>query len=375
MVTNNNNSDSKLVKIQDILVVVLVSLFLGVLSGFVEKSISGVIWTVILVSIWCAYTQVMLNAKAIFNGLIIGGGLGTAVGIIGWLLGGGIQDIGTGALFGLLRGIIIGAAVGIVTRANSEENDTEQTRMLIIGGSILLGVVLGGLVGLTTGIILGFIGDGLSGAIRATVAGSILGAAIGSYFKEVRWIAVAATIVAVLAAISELLGGAVAGIIVGAISGSFAPILLVSGIGAFGGLTSRGLKAMVVEALEAPIEMMEQGAVPFLAPAVIIGMIIGAMSSGAAGILGLTLTFAFLGLFFGILGEIIGGSNLITIRSMIETAMLGAEAWPIRRVFQQVKNESRHAAIGASIGAGLALIGAVAGVSISQLLLNFMAAM
>lgn len=374
MVTNSNSSDTKTIKIQDALIVVLISVFLGLVSGFVHKSVVGIIWTVILVSIGYAYHRIVGHNKAILNGLIVGSGLGTAVGIAGWLIGGGIQGPGDGALFGLLRGILVGAAVGVVTRANSEEGDTQETRFLIIGGSILFGVVLGGLIGLTTGIILGYIGEGMDGAVRATVAGSILGASIGSYFKEVRWIALVATSLAVLAAVSALLGGAVAGVVVGAISGSFAPILLVSGIGAFGGLTSRGLKAMIVEALEAPIEMMEQGAVPFLAPALIIGMIIGAVASGMVGIMALAFAFAFLGLFFGILSEIVGGSSQITVRSMVEVAMLGAETWPIRRVLEQIRSEPKQAAIGAVMGAALALAGAMAGVELSKILLNFIMA-
>lgn len=360
---------------QDVVFVLLISLFLGLLSGLVHKAVVGIIWTVVLVAVWRAYNQVMANDRAILKGLIVGGGLGTAVGLAGWLIGGSIHSVGSGALFGLWRGVLVGTAVGIITRANSEEQDTQQTKILLLGGSILLGVVLGGLVGLTTGIFLGLIGDGVAGAIRATVAGSILGASIGSYFKEVRWIAVAASGLAVLAAVSVLLGGAVAGIVVGAISGSFAPILLVSGIGAFGGLTSRGLKAMVVEALEAPIEMMEQGAVPFLAPAVIIGMIIGAASAGQAGILALTITFAFLGLFFGIIGEIISGNNKVTVRSMVETAMLGSETWPVRRVIQQMARESKQAAIGAGIGVAIGLVGAFLGTVIAQFLLDLIATM
>lgn len=350
---------------------VLIGLVLGLLGGMVQKAILGIIWAAILVGIWGAYSQVMANNIPLMRGVIVGGGLGTAVGIIGWLLGGNIHGIGSGALFGLLRGMLIGVAVGIVTRANSEEDDSQQTKFLIIGGSILLGLVLGGLVGLTAGVILGLIGEGVPGAIRATIVAAILGATVGSYLKEIRWVAVIAAILAVLAAASALLGGSVAGIIIGGISGSFAPILLVSGIGAFGGLSSRGLKAMIIEALEAPMEMMEQGAVAFLAPALIIGMIVGAMSAGPTGIMALTITFALLGLFFGILGEINGGrSNRVTLRSMVETAMLGAETWPIRRVIERVTQEPRQAIIGMGIGAGAAIVGGVAGAWLSRLLLN-----
>jgi hypothetical protein len=198
-----------------------------------------------------------------------------------------------------------------------------------------------------------------------------LGAAVGSYFRETKWVALGAALVAVLAAASALSGGATAGIVIGAISGSFAPILLVGGIGAFGGLTSRGLKAMFIEALEAPIEMMEQGAVAFLAPALIIGTIVGSLARGQAGIIGLTITFALLGLFFGIFREI-SGSRLsrVTVQSMVETAMLGAEEWPIGSVIQQIRSEPRRAAIGAVIGVVTAVIGGVTGALLAQLLLT-----
>ena len=345
---------------------------LGLLGGLVQKALLGIIWAVVLVSIWGAYSQVMTNNIPLMRGVIVGGGLGTAVGVIGWLMAGSIQNAGSGALFGLMRGILIGTAVGVATRANSEESDSQQTRLLIIGGSIVLGAVLGGLVGLTAGIILGLIGEGLSGAVRATIAGAILGAIVGSYLKDIRWVAVTAATLAILAAASALIGGAVAGVVIGGISGSFAPILLVSGIGAFGGLSSRGLKAMVVEALEAPMEMMEQGAVPFLAPALIIGMIVGAVSAGVTGIMALTITFAILGLFFGILGGInSGSSSKVTLRSMVEAAMLGAEAWPVRHVVERVTKEPRQAAVGVGIGAGAAVIGGLAGVWLSHLMLNF----
>jgi hypothetical protein len=373
MVTDTRTSNYKLLKMQDILFMVFIGLVLGLLGGLVQKAILGIIWAAILVGIWGAYSQVMVNNVPLIRGVIVGGGLGTAVGIIGWLLAGNIHGIGSGALFGLLRGMLIGVAVGIVTRANSEENDSQRTKVLITGGSILLGLVLGGLVGLTAGVILGFIGEGLIGAIRATIVGAILGATVGSYLKEIRWVAAAAATLSILAAASVLIGGAFAGIVIGGISGSFAPILLVSGIGAFGGLSSRGFKAMIVEALEAPMEMMEQGAVPFLASALIIGMIVGAMSAGPTGIMALTITFAVLGLFFGILGEINGGnSNRVTLRSMVETAMLGAETWPIRRVVERVTKEPRQAVMGMGIGAGTAIVGGVVGAWLSRLLLNLL---
>jgi hypothetical protein len=130
---------------------------------------------------------------------------------------------------------------------------------------------------------------------------------------------------------------------------------------------------MVVEALEAPKEMMEQGAVAFLAPALIIGMIVGAVSTGAVGILAVTIALAFLGLFFGILGDISANSGKLTIRSMVEMAMLGSEVWPVGQVIQQITNESRQAALGAAIGASITLLGGVAGVGVSWLILNFLA--
>jgi hypothetical protein len=376
MVTETSNPNFKLLKVQDILFMVAIGVALGLLGGLVQKAILGVIWAAILAGIWGAYSQAMANNIPLMRGIVVGGGLGIAVGFIGWLLAGNIHDAASGALFGLWRGILIGAAVGFVTRAHSEESDSQQTKWLIIGGSILLGLILGGLVGLTAGIIFGLIGEGLTGAIRATIAGAILGATVGSYLKEIRWVAVAAATLAVLAAASALIGGVVAGIIIGGISGSFAPILLVSGIGAFGGLSSRGPKAMVIEALEAPIEMMEQGAVPFLAPALIIGMIVGAVSTGATAMMALTITFSILGLFFAILGEINSGSNnKVTLRTMVETAMLGAETWPIRRVIERVTRDPRQAAIGTGIGMGAALAGGVAGTWVSHLLLNLAASL
>jgi hypothetical protein len=261
--------------------------------------------------------------------------------------------------------------VGVVTRAKSDENDTQQTKILIFGGSIFLGTILGSVVGIATGTILGIVGDGGYAVLRAAIIGLILGAAIGSYFHEPRWLAVGAFSGALLAALSSLIGGALAGVILGAISGTFAPILLVSGIGAFGGLTSRGLKAMVVEAFEAPTEMLEQGAVPFLAPALIIGAIIGTIAAGSPAILALAITFGLLGMLFGILGEINGAiNNRVTMRSMVETTMIGSDSWPILEVVRQITKTDKLAITGVAVGVGLALISSIGGAFLGQLILR-----
>jgi hypothetical protein len=371
MLTDIKTPETNPKTVPDALFIFLMGLVLGLMGGVLQRIWIGIAGAVILLAIFSAYNQVLQKNSGIVSGLIAGVVLGTAVGGIGILIGGSIDGLLDGLYFGVGRGALIGAVVGVVTRAKSDENDTQQTKILIFGGSIFLGTILGSVVGIATGTILGIVGDGGYAVLRAAIIGLILGAAIGSYFHEPRWLAVGAFSGALLAALSSLIGGALAGVILGAISGTFAPILLVSGIGAFGGLTSRGLKAMVVEAFEAPTEMLEQGAVPFLAPALIIGAIIGTIAAGSPAILALAITFGLLGMLFGILGEINGAiNNRVTMRSMVETTMIGSDSWPILEVVRQITKTDKLAITGVAVGVGLALISSIGGAFLGQLILR-----
>ncbi len=372
MQSNSQPFPSNILKrLPDLLFMALVALVLGALGGWLDKAGVAVVGTVVLLGTFNAYNQILKNNSGIESGLVAGALIGISVGLIGWLLTGTIDSPVDGLLFGLGRGALVGAIVGAITRANSDENDSQQTKVLIFGGSILFGVVLGGVIGIMAGWFIGLIGDsGTSSLIRAAIMGALFGAAIGSYFGERRWLALGAFLGASLALVSLLLGGSFAGVILGAIAGSFAPITLVSGIGAFGGLTSRGVKAMVVEALEAPTEMLEQGAVPFLAPALMIGAIVGAMATGPGSILALTLVFALLGLFFGILREVNGNIiHRVTVQSIVEMAILGAEAWPLKKLVQQLRGAQRQVLLGTAVGVVLAAFIGILGVITGQFLI------
>lgn len=343
--------------------IVMIGVVLGIIAALVKDIVSGVISAAVLAGIFGAYNNVLRRSNGILNGFAIGGLLGIIVGAVGYLLGGTIDSILNGTLFGLSRGLLIGAVIGIVSHAEYQDDDSLFNKLFLVIGSIGLGAILGGGVGLITGTLLGIIGKGIIGKISAAIIGGIVGGYIGSYYKDnsnydIRAILTGAVTGIILALLSAIWGGAFAGVILGALSGSVSPMLWVASIAAVGGLTSRGVMAMIVEALEAPSEMLEQGAVPFLVPAIIAGGIIGTAASGVGGLIALPVSLAIIGLTFGALGDMDNRPHApLTMRSIVEMAMMGAEEWPIGRVILQVTGANRRAAlIGASLGAIIGLV-------------------
>jgi hypothetical protein len=176
---------------------------------------------------------------------------------------------------------------------------------------------------------------------------------------------------AAITAVSLIFGGAFAGLVLGAIAGCLAPMTFVALIGAVGGGSARGFKAGVAEALEAPSEILEQGAVPFLLPAVMTGAIVGTSGSGPEGLVVITAALALMGLLFGAFGDMNGRSgHQVTFRAVVEMAMMGVDEWPVRRVVQLVMGQRRKQAVwGGVFGIVIGFAGSAFGYALVQLLL------
>jgi hypothetical protein len=355
--------------------VILISVLAGVAGGIVGQSGLALVGTAVLVTLFGAYNQIFKRSNGLAGGMFAGGLLGLLVSTISWPLSHNISGVLDGALFGVFSGSVIGGAIGIITHARPDENDNLFTKLFLLFGSIGLGAVLGAGVGLTSGAILGLISvsESWSGIVVAALAGGIVGGYMGSYFHKTSWIVVSALLLALTAALSSWVNGALAGLVLGLISGTFAPMFIVALIGAYGGLFSRGFKAMIVEALEAPSEMLLQGAVPFLVPAMMVGMMVGTAASGIGGMILLPISLAIVGLMLAIVGELEGKpNNKVTIRAIVEMTMMGAENWPLRQAIKQITGINRKAAvIGALISLLTGMLGCAAGIYLGRWLAQF----
>ena len=347
-----------------------VGLFLGAIGGGVEQYGEAVVSTAVLAVIFGAYNQTLKHNNGILSGLLAGGIVGLFVSLTGLPVSRNINGVLDGALFGTLSGVIAGGVIGVITHARPSEDDRWGTKVFLVVGSIGLGALLGGGVGLVAGVILGLISASLYGAIGAALAGGIVGAYLGSYFHKIQWIVLVAVVVALIAAGASLAGGALAGLVLGIISGSFAPMLFVALIGAYGGLFSRGPAAMLIEALEAPSEMLAQGAVPFLVPAMMVGMMVGTASSGVGSLIVLSASLAVVGLVLGVFGELEGKpNNQVTVRTIVEMTMMGAEDWPVRRAMRYITvTHRREALFGGAAGLLTGVLGSVIGILVGQLI-------
>ncbi|MCB9422469.1 MAG: hypothetical protein H6667_21890 [Ardenticatenaceae bacterium] len=359
------------------------AVFLGLLIGcvgfIVDEVELAVVCTAVLVMLFGAYTQTFKRSRGLMGGMFAGGLLGLLVSVIGFPLSHNIDGVVDGALFGLLSGSVIGGTIGIITHALPDEDDSAFNRLFLLFGSIVVGAVLGAGVGLTSGAILGLISVSKSwwSIVVAALAGGIVGGYIGSYFQKTVWILTGAFALALIAALSSWINGALAGLVLGLISGTFAPMFIVALIGAYGGLFSRGVKAMVVESLEAPAEMLMQGAVPFLVPAMMVGMMVGTAASGVGGMILLPTSLAVVGFLLAVVGELEGKpDNKVSIRTIVEMTMMGADNWPLLRVIKQVTGTNRKTAVlGASVSLAAGMVGCVAGIYLGHWLAQYFTAL
>ncbi len=371
MADNVFPSKTRATQWQSLLFMALIGLVLGLIGSLAGRAWASAVGASVLLGVFGAYNNVLKRNTGIISGLIAGGLIGLFIAVFSFVWGGEIESVLHGASFGLARGLAIGVLVGLLTKAPAHQGDEWYTKLFLLAGSVAIGALLGGGVGLVAGIVLGLILYMPGAALLALALGSVIGGYFGSYYRARQAILVGAGGGAVLALAAFFSQGAPAGIILGGMAGALAPMLLVASIGAFGGLTSRGVKAMLVEAAEAPAEMIQQGAVPFLAPAIVVGVIVGAAAAGIDGALALTVTLALIGMMLGVLGELEGRpSNKVTVRMMIESVIIGSDDWPIDEVKNRVIGKRRKTAVtGAIIGVSVGLFSVGLGVILGYILL------
>lgn len=361
----------------DVALMLSVGLMLGLLT-LGRASVAGfLIGAPVLLGMFNAYNWVLRRNQNLKRGLLLGVLMGTLVGGFGAWAGGSIVDVWSGVKSGTLLGLGLGAMVGLVSRVAHDDQDAVLTKAFLFVGSIGLGAGLGAGVGLLTGFILGGIAQSWAGTFLALMAGGVVGAYLGSYYHQVRWVLFGVSLAVAVTAVSIWLGGAFAGLVLGSIAGSFAPILLVASIGAAGGLLARGLRAMVVEALEAPTEMLEQGASSYLLPAVITGAVVGTSATGVDALVILSAAFGLMGLLYGAMADVNGRpGSVVTLRSLVEMAMIGSDEWSVGSILSFLGGENwRKALLGGVVGAFLGLLGALLGWLTAKSIVNVLVAL
>lgn len=372
MMTDRVSSSNNTKTWRDLLFILVVGICLGILGGLVNKLLGTLVGAAVLLTLFGAYNNALDNNRRLISGLVAGGVTGAIVGEIAFLLGGIPESIWQAALFGMVRGMLLGAVVGFITRARPDEGDPASVGLFLVFGSIVVGAVLGAGVGLITGLTMALISTGWWGSIMALLLGLVVGGYLGSYFQTRQAVISSAVIFGLLALAGSLFQGILAGLVIGMLAGALTPMLVVAAIGFFGGLTSRGLPAGMEEAIEAPAEMIQQGAVPFLAPAILIGIIVGAAAAGEGAMIALAVTLAIIGMLLGVIIEIEQQQvNRLTIGRLIEMIMLGSDRWPIVEMVRKLSGANRRTAVnGAILGLVLGVLGAGIGYLIGWQLLQ-----
>lgn len=355
----------------DVALMLLAALFFGALGAFVQSLWVSLVSAALLLGIFGAYDRILARNTGLKRGFFAGCVLGAFVGTIGLFLGGEISGVRSGAVLGTTLGITLGGVIGIVSRAEFDEGERFFSKAFLFVGSIALGAFLGGTVGLFAGVFIGMVVQLSWGWLIAVLSGAVVGAYLGGNFKRRRSDLIGALSGAAVTAVSLIFGGAFAGLVLGGIAGCLAPMTFVALIGAVGGGSARGFKAGVTEALEAPSEILEQGAVPFLLPAVMTGAIVGTSGSGPEGLVVITAALALMGMLFGAFGDMNGRSgHQVTFRAVVEMAMMGVDEWPVRRVVQLVMGQRRKQALwGGVFGIAVGFAGSAFGYTLVQLLL------
>lgn len=339
----------------------IVGLFIGMLGVVAERPYIGILSGGFLVLLLAAIQLIFQRTLGIFSGVTSGAILGVIIAMFGLLFSGDIHDGRSGFLFGLVRGVVIGAVFGYLTRALPEEDDSIGTRLFLTFGSTLIGAVLGGVVGLVTGFLLGVLQINSASMLIAMILGLVVGAYLCSYLEKPRFTLLGALFFMLLTTLGQLIGGSISGVFLGAVCGLMVPIILMGIIGAYGGF-ARGPRAMVVEAIETPSEMIKQGAVPMLAPAMLVGLIIGTAAVGLGSVLVIPSVLASIGLLLGAFGEFEGRTtNRVTPKEIIERLILGADRWPLRRLLKRLRRERVMVLQAAIVGFIVGVAGGVAG--------------
>jgi len=356
----------------DVAFMLWAALFLGALGAVTQSLWVSLISAALLLGFYGAYDRILKHNTGLTRGLFAGCVLGAFVGTVGLFLGGEISGVRTGAVLGATLGVCLGGVIGIVSRAEFDEGEGFFSKAFLFVGSIALGAFLGGAVGLFAGVFIGLVVQLPWGWVIGIFAGMVIGGYLGNNVDRQRSGLIGVLSGGAITAVSLIFGGAFAGLVLGAIAGCLAPMSFVAMIGAVGGLTARGLKAGVVEALEAPSEILEQGAVPFLLPAVMTGAIVGTSGSGPEGLVVITAALGLMGMLFGAFGDMNGRSGQqVTFRTVVEMAMMGVDEWPVRRVVQQVMGPSRKQAMwGGVLGVCVGLAGSALGYALVFLVIG-----
>ena len=372
MTSNSLTAITKSRRLQTVLFMLLIGSWFGVMGALLQRDVASLVSAALILAFYGAYVDVLTNNRGIMSGLVVGLIIGVIIGTLSFITVSDIQTVFQGAISGLLRGLVIGGIVGFITRAHPDEGDHWFTAVFLFIGSIFLGAVLGAAVGLVSGVLLSLIKIALWGKALAVILGAIVGGYLGSYYKDRRSMMIGAISGMILAAISVIVDGSFAGVVLGMMSGALAPIMLMGAIGLYGG-SSRGFKAMIVESIEAPADMIQQGAVPFLVPSIIVGIIVGTAATGAGGMLAITVSLGLIGLLLGIIRELEGhANNRVTMRKMIELVILGEEDWPVEEVTGSLKGKNRNTAVaGAVLGIVLGLLSAGLGVWLGSTLIAY----
>lgn len=352
----------------------IVGLFIGIMGGVAERPFIGVLSAGCLALLLASFQAVFHRTLGIFSGITSGAILGVIIAIGILATGGSITNWQTGLQFGLLRGMLIGSAAGFLTRPAPDKGDPIHVRLFLIFAATFIGVALGGVVGLITGYFLGILQMGWFSLILAALLGLLVGTFLASYLDDIKIIIAGGLFLALLTTLGQLIGGAISGVFLGAISGTIAPMLLMGIIGAYGGVT-RGPMAILKEAIETPREMLIQGAVPMLAPSIILGLIIGTAAYGIGAILVIPTVLAVVGLLLGAFGEIEGRNvNQVTPKAIVEIIIVGSDKWPIERLLKRLRVEKaavlKSAIIGFLLGIGGSLIGVLVGQWLTAVMTN-----
>jgi len=328
--------------LSELVFMLLVGTFWGILGVVAQRPFLGIACGIFLTALFATFAMILENNESIWSGLFAGIVIGVAAVGLSVFVGGSTGSFVAGFRFSLVRGLIFGAIAGAITRVKPGEGDAIYTKIFLMFGSILLGALLGAGVGLFSGVALGLIlNNHGSWVVTAVLAGTV-----GGYLASVKQKPLIIFIVILLSAVGAVavvyFDGIFSGMMIGLLSGAIAPMALVSLIGAYGGLTSRGPIAMVIEAFEAPQEMLSQGAIPFLVPAMLVGSIIGTTTAGVLSLLALPTILGVLGLFLGATGELERESSRhITSQTFIDKIIIGAEKWPVQKIVSLVFQKRR----------------------------------
>jgi hypothetical protein len=165
-----------------VIFMVEIGLVLGMIGGMVERTAVTVLSTAVLLAIFGAYDRVLKHNHALMSGLL-GWGIYWPGGELFWLSAWRQRDQPAERhAFWLLRGIIVGAVVGGITRAQPDEGDPWHTAVFLLFGSLFIGAVLGASVGLISGFVLGLVRWHSWGILLGAVMGGCGGRLSGQLF-------------------------------------------------------------------------------------------------------------------------------------------------------------------------------------------------